>query len=199
MMEHGGSFPECMPRRLPLPVEAHHEDMRWRYTMSLGRSAFRTTSPSNVRCACAASKDLILPNHVIILNLGGYLEKFAEPPCFQHFAPPIYLIRLHPSDRLMATVMLGRCAMRAASVTRRARLSPATMFGGSCCRELSASSNLSTKQRLDGFTVKDSRAPRPRVAKEKRKKYLAERKASFEAEQEKATSLGLDWGVRSAL
>lgn len=66
-------------------------------------------------------------------------------------------------------------------------------------RELSTSANLSTKQQMKGFTVTDRRAPRPRVAKEKRRKYLAERKASFEAEQEKATSLGLDWGVRSAL
>jgi len=66
-------------------------------------------------------------------------------------------------------------------------------------RELSASANLSTKQQMQGFTIKDRRAPRPRVAKEKRKKYLAERKASFEAEQDKAMSLGLDWGIRSAL
>lgn len=52
---------------------------------------------------------------------------------------------------------------------------------------------------MEGFTIKDPRPPRPRVAKEKRKQYLAQRKASFEAEQQKAASLGLDWGIRSAV
>lgn len=52
---------------------------------------------------------------------------------------------------------------------------------------------------MEGFTVKDQRPSRPRVAKEKRKQYLAQRKALFEAEQEKATSLGLGWGIRSAV
>ncbi len=103
------------------------------------------------------------------------------------------------SLEVMATIMLGRCTMRVASITRRAGLSPTSMVGSCSGRELSASANLSTKQQMEGFTVKDRRAPRPRVAKEKRRKYLAERKASFEVEQQKANSLGLDWGIRSAL
>lgn len=96
-------------------------------------------------------------------------------------------------------IMLGQCTMRALSVARRARLPPTIMLGGLCCREISAPANLSTKQQMKGFTIKDQRPPRPRVAKEKRKQYLAQRKASFEVEQERATSLGLDWGIRSAL
>lgn len=74
-----------------------------------------------------------------------------------------------------------------------------TTIGRLCCRELSASSQLSTKQLMEGFTVKATRPPRPRVAKEKRKQYLAQRKALFDTEQKKADSLGLDWGIRSAL
>lgn len=95
--------------------------------------------------------------------------------------------------------MLGRCTMRSFSFARRTRLQPTSMIGRFCCRELSATSQLPSKQQMDGFTVKDTRTPRPRVAKEKRKQYLAQRKASFEAEQNKAASLGLDWGIRSAL
>ncbi|CAM9685429.1 unnamed protein product [Pylaiella littoralis] len=96
-------------------------------------------------------------------------------------------------------MMLGRCSMLASSAARRARLYPTTMFGGLCYREMSAPSNLSTKQQMKGFTIKDHRPPRPRVAKEKRKQYLEQRKASFEVEQEKATRLGLDWDIKSAL
>eukprot|EP00904_Undaria_pinnatifida_P002078 jgi/Undpi1/11871/HiC_scaffold_4.g01570.m1 len=52
---------------------------------------------------------------------------------------------------------------------------------------------------MEGFTLRDQRPSRPRIAKEKRKEYLAQRRASFEVEQEKATGLGLDWGIKSAV
>ena len=83
--------------------------------------------------------------------------------------------------------------MRLSSVAAGRRLLSVTLF-----RELSMST-LSTKQDMQGFTVRDQRSPRPRIAKEKRKEYLAQRRASFELEQEKATGLGLDWGIKSAV
>lgn len=92
----------------------------------------------------------------------------------------------------------GRCAMRASSLTRNVKAPLPTALRHLCCRELS-SSNLSPRQRMEGFTIKDHRPSRPRMAKEKRKQYLAQRKASFEAEHEKASSLGLGWGIRSAV
>ncbi|CBJ28077.1 mitochondrial ribosomal protein L46 isoform 2 [Ectocarpus siliculosus] len=91
-----------------------------------------------------------------------------------------------------------RCTMLSSSAVRRVKLRPLAVLLAPNCRELS-SSNLTKKQQIEGFTIKDRRPPRPRVAKQKRKQYLAERKDAFEAEQEKATSLGLDWGIRSAL
>lgn len=114
-------------------------------------------------------------------------------PLLQPTAPQPHRER---PDIVYTLTMPWRCA---SSFARRARLPPTIMGAGFCCRELSASSQLSTKQQIEGFTVKDTRPPRPRVAKEKRKQYLAQRKASFEAEQQKAASLGLDWGIRSAL
>lgn len=86
--------------------------------------------------------------------------------------------------------------MRTVSLARGTRLPTASIHFG--CQELSTAA-LSTKQQMQGFTVKDERPSRPRVAKAKRKEYLAQREAEFEAEQEKATSLGLGWGIRSAL
>lgn len=72
------------------------------------------------------------------------------------------------------------------------------LLSASLSRELSTSA-LSTKQEMEGFTVRDQRPARPRIAKEKRKEYLAQRRASFEAEQEKAAGLGLDWSIKSAV
>lgn len=83
--------------------------------------------------------------------------------------------------------------MRLSSGTTGRRLLSASLF------HEHGMSTLSTKQEMEGFTVRDKRPPRRRVAKEKRKEYLAQRRASFDGEQEKATSLGLDWSIKSAL
>ncbi|CAN0193296.1 unnamed protein product [Laminaria digitata] len=87
----------------------------------------------------------------------------------------------------------GWCTMRLSSRAAGRRL-----LSASFSRELSTSA-LSTKQEMEGFTVRDQRPARPRIAKEKRKEYLAQRRASFEAEQEKAAGLGLDWSIKSAV
>lgn len=93
---------------------------------------------------------------------------------------------------------LGGGAVFTSSALRERGLQTASVLGCFGFRGLSTST-LSTKQQMGGVTIRDKRQSRPRVAKEKRKSYLAERTAAFEAEQEKAMSLGLDWGVRSAL
>ncbi|CAM9118530.1 unnamed protein product [Hapterophycus canaliculatus] len=92
----------------------------------------------------------------------------------------------------------GGYAMRAFNVTPKMRIPLSITLRYLGCRQLS-SSNLLSRQQMEGFTIKDERPSRPRVAKEKRKQYLAQRKASFEEEQTKAMSMGLDWGIRSAM
>ncbi|CAM9826114.1 unnamed protein product [Ascophyllum nodosum] len=90
----------------------------------------------------------------------------------------------------------SRCFLKL-PVFKGLRLYPASTCVGTLCAR--STSTLSNKQKLKGFTVKDQREPRQRVAKEKRKTYVARRQASFQDENAKAMSLGLEWGIKSAL
>lgn len=73
---------------------------------------------------------------------------------------------------------------------------PLPLLGGTS-RRGPLSTAASSKPRL--WTVKDRRPNRPREAKTKRLEYLAQRKAAFDAEEEKAEAVGLGWNIRSAL
>lgn len=96
-------------------------------------------------------------------------------------------------------MLSARCVMSGKlSAIRLLRPSRASV-SGICVKAALSTSTLPIKQELEGFTIKDRRKPRKRVAKEKRNAYLAWRKAAFQAEHVKATSLGLDWGIKSAL
>lgn len=63
-------------------------------------------------------------------------------------------------------------------------------------RELSVKAR-SAKPKL--WTLKDPRPSRERQARPQRQEYLTQRQAAFAKEQEKASALGLDWSIRSAL
>lgn len=94
----------------------------------------------------------------------------------------------------------GRCAMamRISLAAQGAQTLPKSILGRLAYQNFSTSS-LPTKQAMKGFTIKDKRPPRTRVAKEERQQYLAQRKAAFQVEQDKAISCGLGWGIRSAM
>lgn len=99
----------------------------------------------------------------------------------------------------LPNMLSSRCVMNGKLSAIRLLRPSRSSISGICVNATLSTSTLSIKQELEGFTVKDRRKPRKRVAKEKRNAYLAWRKAAFQAEHEKATSLGLDWGIRSAL